>query len=78
MEIKQHISKGLVVRKKYMRKYFKMNKNEDKITNSWDATKAVTPRKFIAISANTKKKKKKTSRIYFSTLRLGKQSAKLT
>ena len=40
-----------------MRKYFKMNKNEDKITNSWDATKAVTPRKFIAISANTKKKK---------------------
>ena len=48
-----------------MRKYFKMNKNEDKITNSWDATKAVTPRKFIAISANTKKKKKDLKNIFF-------------
>ena len=41
-----------------MRKQFKMNKNEDKIANSWDATKVVSPRKLIAISANTKKKKK--------------------
>lgn len=47
-----------------MRKYFKMNKNEDKITNSWDATKAVSPRKFIAISANTKKKKRPQEYIF--------------
>lgn len=57
MDIKQHTLKKLMGQRRNKRK-FKMNLNKNKISNLWDAVKALLRKKSIGINAYFFKKRK--------------------